>query len=63
MSNQDELLCRQCSLYVVCPDKQLSFCIAEPLYTHTEKKINEHCSNLIEGRPMTQKQFENCEDC
>lgn len=50
-----DVLCNTCTLYVKCRDNDSSFCLAEDLYTHTERTS---CINYSKGEPTTEEEYD-----
>ena len=53
----EDMLCCKCMYWVNCTkeDEIDGFCLTEDLFTHTKKT---ECKDFMEGKPMTEKEFE-----
>ena len=49
------ILCNSCYYYVVCNNKDSSFCLTYDLFTHTEKT---ECKDYIKGKPIREEDFD-----
>lgn len=55
VNNENKNICKTCIMWVLKTNGK-GFCLNEPLFTETARG---QCSGYIDGKPMTEREFDN----